>query len=42
VALEGKQAQTMLHLMDALEELDDVQKIYADFDISEEEMAKVE
>jgi len=42
VALEGKQAQTMLHLMDALEELDDVQKIYANFDISEEEMAKVE
>jgi transcriptional/translational regulatory protein YebC/TACO1 len=25
--------------MDALEEIDDVQKIYANFDISEEEMA---
>ena len=42
VHLEGKPAQTMLHLMDALEDLDDVQKIYANFDISAEEMAKAE
>lgn len=42
VHLEGRPAQTMLHLMDALEELDDVQKIYANFDISAEEMAKAE
>ena len=42
VRLEGRPAQTMLHLMDALEDLDDVQKIYANFDISAEEMAKAE
>jgi YebC/PmpR family DNA-binding regulatory protein len=42
VPLAGKHAQTMLHLMDALEELDDVQKIYANFDISTAEMEKVQ
>ncbi len=42
VQLEGKAAQSMLHLVDALEELDDVQKVYANFDISAEEMAKAE
>jgi len=42
VSLEGKAAQTMLQLMDALDDLDDVQKVYANFDISEEEMAKAE
>ena len=42
VQLEGKSAQTMLQLMDALDELDDVQKVYANFDISEEEMARAE
>jgi len=39
VKLEGKDAQTMLQLADALEDLDDVQSVYANFDISEEEMA---
>ncbi len=42
VSLEGRQAQTMLHLMDALEELDDVQKLYANFEISAAEMEKVQ
>ncbi|MFQ5599176.1 MAG: YebC/PmpR family DNA-binding transcriptional regulator [Candidatus Krumholzibacteriia bacterium] len=42
VKLEGKPAQTMLQLMDALEDVDDVQKIYANFDISEAEMARAE
>ncbi len=42
VPLEGKAAQTMLQLMDALEDLDDIQKVYANFDISEEEMARAE
>lgn len=38
VTLSGKQAQLMLKLMTALEENDDVQNIYANFDISEEDM----
>ena len=33
VKLEGKEAERMLRLMDALDELDDVQKVYANFDI---------
>ena len=33
VRLEGKEAERMLRLMDALDELDDVQKVYANFDI---------
>lgn len=41
VKLEGKEAQTMLKLMDKLEELDDIQNSYANFDISEEEMEKL-
>jgi transcriptional/translational regulatory protein YebC/TACO1 len=42
VELEGKQAQMMLTLMDALEDLDDVQKVYANFEMSDEEMAKAQ
>jgi transcriptional/translational regulatory protein YebC/TACO1 len=41
VKLTGKDAATMLKLMDALEELDDSQKVYANFDISDEEMEKL-
>jgi len=40
VNLEGKDAETMLRLMEALEDLDDVQNVYANFEISEEEMSK--
>jgi transcriptional/translational regulatory protein YebC/TACO1 len=40
VNLEGTQAQTMLRLADDLEDLDDVQNVFANFDISEEEMEK--
>ena len=40
VALKGKEADTMLNLAEALEDLDDVQHFYSNFDISEEEMAK--
>ncbi len=36
VALEGKSAETMMKLMDYLEEHDDVQNVYANFDIPEE------
>lgn len=41
VKLEGKNAETMLKLMEALEDSDDVQKVYANFDISSEEMEKI-
>ena len=41
VMLEGKSAETMLKLMDALEDNDDVQNVYANFDISEDELAKI-
>ncbi|MDE0087047.1 MAG: YebC/PmpR family DNA-binding transcriptional regulator, partial [Candidatus Poribacteria bacterium] len=36
VRLEGKEAERMLRLMVALDELDDVQKIYANFDIPDD------
>ncbi len=39
VELQGKEAETMLRVADALEDLEDVQNVYANFDISEEEMA---
>jgi transcriptional/translational regulatory protein YebC/TACO1 len=36
--LEGKPAQQMLKLVEALEDHDDVQKVFANFDIDEAEM----
>ncbi|HEY3347886.1 MAG TPA: YebC/PmpR family DNA-binding transcriptional regulator [Nitrospirota bacterium] len=41
VKLEGKEAEQMLRLMDALEDLDDTQNIYANFDIPDEVMEKL-
>jgi transcriptional/translational regulatory protein YebC/TACO1 len=41
VALEGKQAESMLKMMDRLEDCDDVQNVYANFDISADEMEKM-
>lgn len=41
VALDGKNAENMLKLMDRLEDNDDVQNVYANFDISTEEMEKM-
>jgi YebC/PmpR family DNA-binding regulatory protein len=41
VKLEGKNAETMLKLMDALEDSDDVQKVYANFDIDAAEMERL-
>lgn len=41
VKLEGKQAEQMLKLMDKLEDNDDVQNVYANFDISEEELSNL-
>jgi YebC/PmpR family DNA-binding regulatory protein len=39
IKLEGSNAQTMLRLMEAIEDHDDVQKVYANFDIDEADMA---
>jgi transcriptional/translational regulatory protein YebC/TACO1 len=36
--LEGKQAQQMLKLMDALDDHDDVQHVWSNFDIEEKEI----
>ena len=41
VPLEEKDAFQMLHLMDALEESEEVQKVYANFDIADEIMQRV-
>ena len=40
VKLEGKQAQQCLKLMETLEDHDDVQHVWANFDIEEEEIAR--
>jgi transcriptional/translational regulatory protein YebC/TACO1 len=42
VKLEGKEAEQMLRLMDALEDYDDVQNVYANFDIPESVMEAME
>jgi YebC/PmpR family DNA-binding regulatory protein len=42
VALEGSKAHSILKLMELIEDLDDVQKVYANFDISEDELAAAE
>lgn len=41
VRLEESDAKKLLHLIDALEELDDVQDVYANFDIPDEVMASL-
>jgi YebC/PmpR family DNA-binding regulatory protein len=41
VKLEGKPAETMLKLIEALEDSDDVQNVHANFDISTEEMERL-
>ena len=38
IALEGAKAQQMIKLVEALEDLDDVQSVWANFDISDKEM----
>lgn len=40
VAVEGDDAETLLRLLDALEEHDDVTKVYSNFDIPEADLAK--
>jgi YebC/PmpR family DNA-binding regulatory protein len=39
--IEGDQAQTLLKLMDALDDEDDVQNVYANYEMSDEELAKL-
>jgi YebC/PmpR family DNA-binding regulatory protein len=41
VRLTGKEAEQMLKLMEGLEDTDDVQKVYANFDIADEEMERL-
>ncbi|HEY7399969.1 MAG TPA: YebC/PmpR family DNA-binding transcriptional regulator, partial [Actinomycetota bacterium] len=41
VPVEGAQARSVLGLLESLEELDDVQNVYANFDIPEEVMASL-
>jgi YebC/PmpR family DNA-binding regulatory protein len=40
VKLEGKSAQTMLNLMEALEDHEDIQNVWANFDIDESEITE--
>jgi transcriptional/translational regulatory protein YebC/TACO1 len=42
IKLEGKQASGMLRLQDALEDHDDVQSVYSNFDIDEKELEALE
>jgi len=39
--VEGRDAELCLNLFDTLDDHDDVQNVYADFDVSEEEMARI-
>jgi YebC/PmpR family DNA-binding regulatory protein len=41
VRLTGKEAEQMLKLMEGLEDSEDVQKVYANFDIADEEMERL-
>ena len=41
VRLAGKEAEQMFRLMEALEDADDVQKVYANFDIADEELERL-
>jgi YebC/PmpR family DNA-binding regulatory protein len=41
IKLTGKEAQQMIRLMESLEDSDDVQHVYANFDIPDEEMEKL-
>jgi len=41
VKIEGKDAQHLLRLIEALEEMDDVAKVHSNFDIDAEAMAAV-
>jgi YebC/PmpR family DNA-binding regulatory protein len=40
-AVSGRDAEVCMNLVDALDDHDDVQHVYADFDISDEELARI-
>jgi len=40
-AVEGKQAESLMKMIDMLEDNDDVQNVHANFDISDEEMERI-
>jgi YebC/PmpR family DNA-binding regulatory protein len=42
IEIKGEAAEKLLGLIERLEELDDVQNVYANFDISDAEMARIE
>ncbi len=39
--IEGKQAESLMKMIDALEDNDDVQNVHANFDLSDEEMERI-
>ncbi|MCK4729598.1 MAG: YebC/PmpR family DNA-binding transcriptional regulator [Desulfobacterales bacterium] len=41
IGLEGKEAEQMLRLMDGLEDSDDVQKVYSNFDIADKTLEQI-
>jgi len=41
VGVEGDAAESLVKLLDALDDHDDVQNVYANFEMSEETMAKL-
>ncbi|MEL6111998.1 MAG: YebC/PmpR family DNA-binding transcriptional regulator [Pseudomonadota bacterium] len=41
IAVEGDKAESIMNLMEALDDLDDVQNVYANFDISDEDMERL-
>ena len=41
MTIEGKDAKNVLELIEALEENEDIQHVYGNFDISDEEIAKL-
>lgn len=41
IEVESDKAETMMKLMDALEDCDDVQNVYANFEMSDEDMARL-
>ena len=41
VVVEGEPAETLLELLEALNDLDDVQNVYANYELSDAEMARL-
>jgi YebC/PmpR family DNA-binding regulatory protein len=41
IKVEGKDAENLLHLMESLEEYEDVQKLHSNFDIDDKELARI-